>query len=202
MIGFPAVYGGHSTLMSPTAFVRRPLRTERFAANPHGYLERQVRPVGSQWEPGAACPTTTANARHFATAFSPAVKPFHKQIRTERFAANPHGYLERQVRPVGSQWEPGAACPTTPTLSKARAVLLVSGLLAYLTTPACRRPITLSGLFLVSVALAAAHLLALLHRAPGTPTLSKARAVLLVSGLLAYLTTPACRRPITLSGHR
>src|SRR5271157_2238492 len=26
MIGFPAVYGGHSTLMSPTAFVRRPVR--------------------------------------------------------------------------------------------------------------------------------------------------------------------------------
>lgn len=26
MIGFPAVYGGHSTLMSPTAFLRRPLR--------------------------------------------------------------------------------------------------------------------------------------------------------------------------------
>jgi fatty-acyl-CoA synthase len=26
MIGFPAVYGGHSTLMSPTSFVRRPLR--------------------------------------------------------------------------------------------------------------------------------------------------------------------------------
>ncbi len=26
MIGFPAVYGGHSTLMAPTAFVRRPLR--------------------------------------------------------------------------------------------------------------------------------------------------------------------------------
>ena len=26
MIGFPAVYGGHSTLMSPTAFVRRPKR--------------------------------------------------------------------------------------------------------------------------------------------------------------------------------
>ena len=26
MIGFPAVYGGHSTLLSPTAFLRRPLR--------------------------------------------------------------------------------------------------------------------------------------------------------------------------------
>ncbi|UQX09521.1 fatty acyl-AMP ligase [Candidatus Mycobacterium methanotrophicum] len=26
MIGFPAIYGGHSTLMSPTAFVRRPQR--------------------------------------------------------------------------------------------------------------------------------------------------------------------------------
>ena len=26
MIGFPAVYGGHSTLMSPAAFIRRPLR--------------------------------------------------------------------------------------------------------------------------------------------------------------------------------
>ncbi len=29
MIGFPAVYGGHSTLMSPTAFVRRPQRGSR-----------------------------------------------------------------------------------------------------------------------------------------------------------------------------
>ena len=26
MIGFPAVYGGHSTLMAPTAFIRRPQR--------------------------------------------------------------------------------------------------------------------------------------------------------------------------------
>ena len=26
MIGFPAVYGGHSTLLSPTAFIRRPQR--------------------------------------------------------------------------------------------------------------------------------------------------------------------------------
>ena len=26
MIGFPAVYGGHATLMSPTAFIRRPMR--------------------------------------------------------------------------------------------------------------------------------------------------------------------------------
>ncbi|MEV0674711.1 fatty acyl-AMP ligase [Mycobacterium sp. NPDC050441] len=29
MIGFPAVYGGHSTLMSPTAFIRRPQRWVR-----------------------------------------------------------------------------------------------------------------------------------------------------------------------------
>ena len=33
MIGFPAVYGGHSTLMSPTAFVRRPLRWIRALAD-------------------------------------------------------------------------------------------------------------------------------------------------------------------------
>ena len=26
MIGFPTVYGGHSTLMSPAAFIRRPER--------------------------------------------------------------------------------------------------------------------------------------------------------------------------------
>jgi fatty-acyl-CoA synthase len=32
MIGFPAVYGGHSTLMSPTAFVRRPARWIRALA--------------------------------------------------------------------------------------------------------------------------------------------------------------------------
>ena len=34
MIGFPAVYGGHSTLMSPTAFIRRPQRWIRRC--PHG----------------------------------------------------------------------------------------------------------------------------------------------------------------------
>src|SRR5271166_2132379 len=33
MIGFPAVYGGHSTLMSPTAFVRRPQRWIRALAD-------------------------------------------------------------------------------------------------------------------------------------------------------------------------
>ncbi len=33
MIGFPAVYGGHSTLMSPTAFIRRPQRWIRALAN-------------------------------------------------------------------------------------------------------------------------------------------------------------------------
>jgi fatty-acyl-CoA synthase len=33
MIGFPAVYGGHSTLMAPTAFVRRPLRWIRALAD-------------------------------------------------------------------------------------------------------------------------------------------------------------------------
>ena len=32
MIGFPAVYGGHSTLMSPTAFIRRPRRWIRALA--------------------------------------------------------------------------------------------------------------------------------------------------------------------------
>ncbi|WP_370647127.1 fatty acyl-AMP ligase [Mycobacterium sp. IDR2000157661] len=33
MIGFPAVYGGHSTLMSPTAFLRRPLRWIKALSN-------------------------------------------------------------------------------------------------------------------------------------------------------------------------
>ncbi len=33
MIGFPAVYGGHSTLMSPTAFIRRPQRWIRALAD-------------------------------------------------------------------------------------------------------------------------------------------------------------------------
>ena len=33
MIGFPAVYGGHSTLMSPTAFIRRPQRWIHALAN-------------------------------------------------------------------------------------------------------------------------------------------------------------------------
>lgn len=40
MIGFPAVYGGHSTLMSPTAFVRRPERW--IEALSHGSREGRV----------------------------------------------------------------------------------------------------------------------------------------------------------------
>lgn len=41
MIGFPAVYGGHSTLMAPTAFVRRPLRWIR-ALSDEGRVARVV----------------------------------------------------------------------------------------------------------------------------------------------------------------
>ena len=48
MIGFPAVYGGHSTLMSPTAFIRRPQRwIQRFggrvAARPCRHRRAQLR---------------------------------------------------------------------------------------------------------------------------------------------------------------
>lgn len=37
MIGFPAVYGGHSTLMSPTAFIRRPQRWIRALSDESRY---------------------------------------------------------------------------------------------------------------------------------------------------------------------
>ena len=36
MIGFPAVYGGHSTLMAPTAFVRRPAALDSGAVRGFG----------------------------------------------------------------------------------------------------------------------------------------------------------------------
>ncbi|CKS88081.1 Uncharacterised protein [Mycobacterium tuberculosis] len=57
------------------------------------------------------------------------------------------------------------------------------------------------GLFLVSVALAAAHLLALLHRAPARQLCRRrgSPAGIRVAGIPDH---PACRRPITLSGTR
>ena len=48
MIGFPAVYGGHSTLMSPTAFIRRPQRwinalSDESRAGPCGHSRAELR---------------------------------------------------------------------------------------------------------------------------------------------------------------
>ena len=51
MIGFPAVYGGHSTLMSPTAFIRRPKRWIRAldAESRHGRVVSAAPNFAYEW---------------------------------------------------------------------------------------------------------------------------------------------------------
>lgn len=51
MIGFPAVYGGHSTLMSPTAFIRRPQRWIRAMseASEHGRVITAAPNFAYEW---------------------------------------------------------------------------------------------------------------------------------------------------------
>ncbi|OBF41460.1 fatty-acid--CoA ligase [Mycolicibacterium peregrinum] len=51
MIGFPAVYGGHSTLMSPTAFIRRPQRWIRAMsdASKHGRVITAAPNFAYEW---------------------------------------------------------------------------------------------------------------------------------------------------------
>lgn len=51
MIGFPAVYGGHSTLMSPTAFIRRPQRWVRAMseASKHGRVITAAPNFAYEW---------------------------------------------------------------------------------------------------------------------------------------------------------
>jgi fatty-acyl-CoA synthase len=51
MIGFPAVYGGHSTLMSPTAFIRRPQRWIRALAaeSRHGRVVTAAPNFAYEW---------------------------------------------------------------------------------------------------------------------------------------------------------
>ena len=51
MIGFPAVYGGHSTLMSPTAFIRRPQRWIHAlsAESRHGHVVTAAPNFAYEW---------------------------------------------------------------------------------------------------------------------------------------------------------
>lgn len=61
MIGFPAVYGGHSTLMSPTAFVRRPLRwiEALSAGSATGRVVTAAPNFAYEWAAARACPAPT-----------------------------------------------------------------------------------------------------------------------------------------------
>ena len=58
MIGFPAVYGGHLTLMSPMAFIRRPQRwIQALAAeSQHGRVVTAAPNFAFEWPRSAGCP--------------------------------------------------------------------------------------------------------------------------------------------------
>ncbi|MGE2716658.1 fatty acyl-AMP ligase [Mycolicibacterium litorale] len=61
MIGFPAVYGGHSTLMSPTAFLRRPQRWIRALADGsrHGRVVTAAPNFAYEWTAQRGLPDTS-----------------------------------------------------------------------------------------------------------------------------------------------
>jgi fatty-acyl-CoA synthase len=63
MIGFPAVYGGHSTLMAPTAFVRRPQRWIHAlaAGSRHGRVVSAAPNFAYEWAAQRGIPTAGAD---------------------------------------------------------------------------------------------------------------------------------------------
>lgn len=153
MIGFPTVYGGHSTLMSPTAFIRRPLRWIRAlsdgcregrvvtaapnfayewaaqrgvpAAGADVVLDKVVAIIGSE-------PVSIDAINSFDKAFSPfglppnAFKPSYGIAEATLFVAN-----------IAPEAEPGVIHLDRAALADGRAVLVDAGIPGAVTHVSC-----------------------------------------------------------------
>lgn len=141
MIGFPTVYGGHSTLMSPTAFIRRPQRwikalsdgcTEGrvITAAPNFAYEytaqRGVPKDGAGIDLGKAVmiigsePVSIDAIRNFEKAFAPSV---YRRQRSSRPTVSPRRHCSSPTSPrtPSLPWHISIA-PSSPEAARCRQI--------------------------------------------------------------------------------
>ncbi|MCW1823340.1 fatty-acid--CoA ligase [Mycolicibacterium conceptionense] len=102
MIGFPAVYGGHSTLMSPTAFIRRPQRWIRALsdASKHGRVITAAPNFAYEWTAQRGAPAAGENLDLSNVVLIIGSEPVNPEVITafnEVFA--PHGLPPTAFKP-------------------------------------------------------------------------------------------------------
>lgn len=102
MIGFPTIYGGHSTLMSPTAFVRRPLRWIRAlaAGSRHGRVVTAAPNFAYEWTAQRGLPAAGEELDLGNVAMIIGSEPVSiDAVRTFNEAFAPHGLPPTSIRP-------------------------------------------------------------------------------------------------------
>ena len=102
MIGFPAVYGGHSTLMSPTAFIRRPQRWIRAldAESRNGRVVSAAPNFAYEWAAQRGLPATGEHVDLSDVVLIVGSEPVSiDAIRTFHEAFAPHGLSRTAIKP-------------------------------------------------------------------------------------------------------
>ena len=102
MIGFPAVYGGHSTLMSPTAFIRRPQRWIRAldAESRNGRVVSAAPNFAYEWAAQRGLPATGEHVDLSDVVLIVGSEPVSiNAIRTFHEAFAPHGLSRTAIKP-------------------------------------------------------------------------------------------------------
>jgi fatty-acyl-CoA synthase len=102
MIGFPAVYGGHSTLMSPTAFIRRPQRWIHALAaeSQHGRVVTAAPNFAYEWTAQRGLPAQGEDVDLSNVVMIIGSEPVSiDAIRTFNEAFAPHGLPRTAIKP-------------------------------------------------------------------------------------------------------
>jgi fatty-acyl-CoA synthase len=102
MIGFPAVYGGHSTLLSPTAFIRRPQRWIHALAaeSQHGRVVTAAPNFAYEWTAQRGLPAQGEDVDLSNVVMIIGSEPVSiDAIRTFNEAFAPHGLPRTAIKP-------------------------------------------------------------------------------------------------------
>ena len=102
MIGFPAVYGGHATLMSPTAFIRRPLRWIQAMSDEarHGRVVSAAPNFAYEWAAQRGTPDAAAAVDLSDVVLIIGSEPVSiDAIETFQTAFAPHGLAPTALKP-------------------------------------------------------------------------------------------------------
>lgn len=127
MIGFPAVYGGHSTLMSPTAFIRRPQRWIQAlaAGSRHGRVVTAAPNFAYEWTAQRGLPAEGEDVDLSNVVLIIGSEPVSiDAIRTFNEAFAPYGLPRTAIKPSYGIAEATLFVSTIEPASEATAVYL------------------------------------------------------------------------------